>query len=125
MMSARCLLAASADSMPNPARAAGPSVSRMNATPANPRPTIPNPRFEVAPLLGVPGEHVLQLFKEPLALGHVTAVLGGSELAEQLLLPVGQLARDLDQHLDELVAGAVGPAVRQALPAELEDLAVL
>lgn len=67
------------------------------------------------------------LSRKPLRLRKVVAVgtivLG--ELLEQLLLTVGQLFGDLDQDLNQLVAGAMAANVGQALALELEHFAVL
>src|SRR5437667_182016 len=70
-------------------------------------------------------EHFLQLIHEAPALRHCAAVLGGGEVAEQVLLLVRELLRNFYQNLDQLVAAAVGPQVGQSLTLELETLAVL
>src|SRR5687767_13629179 len=68
---------------------------------------------------------LLELLQERLPLREPGDVLGRGELAQELFLPVRQPFRNLDQDLDELVAGPLGPQVGQPLPLELEDLPVL
>src|SRR4051794_41140239 len=70
-------------------------------------------------------ELVFQLVHERLLLRHHRGVFRAGEFAEKLLLTLGQLLRDLDQYLYDLVAIAISANIRQALAFELEDLAVL
>src|SRR5688572_15448675 len=70
-------------------------------------------------------EDVLQLVEEASPLGHRSAVFRRGVLVEELALLFREALGDLDQHLDELVAGPMRSHVGQSLAPELEDLAVL
>src|SRR5262249_19003653 len=65
-------------------------------------------------------EHLFQFIHKPLALGHDRAVFDGGVFAEELLLPLVELLRHLDEHLHEFVAVAVGARSGRPLPLSLK-----
>src|SRR5262249_48117969 len=119
-----------------PARAASASPVRRSAPRARPRARRPRPRATrargrtrprgsrspspwVSPLVEVVG----QLLEERLLAAAL--VVDALELAQQLLLLLGQVLGRLHEHAHELVAARARVELRQALAAQAEHLAAL
>ena len=81
---------------------------------------IANRKSKIANSYSSPFNISFSLSMKPFRCGITILIFGLGEFAEQLLLFLGQLLRDLDQDLHEFVAVAVGAKIRQALPFSLK-----